>query len=665
MSRENPSTPRSTDPEGFLVELFDPFDDWSEEMENDPGHVAIWTDRDRRTTLHPTPQHAAEYADDPLAGYVGSPFYMVGTRNLELIQERAKYQRCGLNTLRGNKGETLWLPAVWADVDFAKEGSPKTYPPDEAAAMEAVRACIPYTPTLTVWTGGGVHLLWVFRGGFVGADLGEDLCRSLQAAIRHAFKTHGWEIDSTHDCTRALRLPGFVHPKYPDAGLVSWEKTGEHVSCDGLMSALQVEEAEEPELIPAGHAPDTRQLPGLSTRFVLTPPRELENDLAVKDVVDLMCSSDPDVFGRTWARRNRQGDTSQSGRDLSLACAMVRDGIGPQMVIDVIRWHRLSASRGIEVDKDKAARVDYYERTLARAHEFIGEEVTAAAAVDAAEARTESVVVALETAKVEEKAAEEGEAKPEVTEEVRESGLGLLGMTLGLADGLQITVIYRTPSETPNRDLYLIHFGKAGAVSLSASTLVTPTTLRQALPMGVGGSMASWKMDAVGKARWFTCQRLIRSLAIGATDAAAPERHAVCQAIVETSVSLYLDYDGALFSCRSEDWYHAVVTNQTVAWVPARGDDRTPAVLVPLARLRHELTAALPREGLALVKPIFGTEPGFETVNRVSIPTAQGSRTKSGYVRVRMTAIGRLGGEEMETHVRRVIALAEEETSRH
>jgi hypothetical protein len=126
-------------------------------------------------------------------------------------------------TSRGTEAGVSVMPGLWADVDFAAPAKatakkkPKNYP-TEAAAREAV-GLMPAEPTVIVQSGGGLHLYWLFSEPLFIDDSNRREAKTLshrwQQMLRaKLLKIGGFELDSTHDLSRVLRLPGTPHTSH-------------------------------------------------------------------------------------------------------------------------------------------------------------------------------------------------------------------------------------------------------------------------------------------------------------------------------------------------------------------------------------------------------------------------------------------------------------------
>src|SRR5262249_6203285 len=82
---------------------------------------------------------------------------------------------------------------------------------EEAQAF--LSAAMPLPPSLTVFTGGGLHAYWLFKETWRLEAGGER--REAQLRLRHfqgrrraRARERGWKLESTADLARVLRLPG-------------------------------------------------------------------------------------------------------------------------------------------------------------------------------------------------------------------------------------------------------------------------------------------------------------------------------------------------------------------------------------------------------------------------------------------------------------------------
>ena len=173
----------------FLTELYGDASGW----------LTIWT-LDRKTRWFHVPEQLTDIAtfNPPMDVYFG-------------VGLSANKKQSG----RITAAEISAIPGLWMDVDL------KTGKHAQDALPETVEDCLqlfPVPPSIVVHSGGGVHAYWLFREPWVfdtpaERDEGADLLKGFQATIQNAATLQGWKLDSTHDLSRILRMPGSTNYK--------------------------------------------------------------------------------------------------------------------------------------------------------------------------------------------------------------------------------------------------------------------------------------------------------------------------------------------------------------------------------------------------------------------------------------------------------------------
>ena len=101
-------------------------------------------------------------------------------------------------------------------------------------------------------------------------------------------------------------------------------------------------------------------------RFANTPLTVDTNSRIPQEMLDAWMQDDM-RFRNTWNRqRHDLKDQSQSGYDLALACFGIDAGLTEQQIVDLIVHHRSLFARS------QRTRVDYFQRTIARANQRTG-----------------------------------------------------------------------------------------------------------------------------------------------------------------------------------------------------------------------------------------------------------------------------------------------------
>jgi putative DNA primase/helicase len=123
---------------------------------------------------------------------------------------------------RGKAEDAAALVAFWADVDLGSGGhsSQSKNPPDIATVKELLRG-IP-APSISIHSGGGLHLYWLLEEPFPITDEASRkeasaMVEGWQNVLREKFKIQGYTLDATADLARLLRVPGTFNLKDPSA----------------------------------------------------------------------------------------------------------------------------------------------------------------------------------------------------------------------------------------------------------------------------------------------------------------------------------------------------------------------------------------------------------------------------------------------------------------
>lgn len=281
--------------------------------------------------------------------------------------------------LRAKSAEILGLPGFWADIDYLTDadghdlvaggGHKKTnLPPDEAAANELLyRADGEFPPTLLVRSGGGLQAWWLFDEPWVFRSdddrvLAQRTVQGFQAWIRASAKERGWDVDSTHDLARVLRVPGSYNLKHGAPRLVELlPDVGARF--DRVRFARFATLADEAHL-PLGMATArteraSRLAEAGGWAFVLSAEAEPPGS-RLQDLFDVY----PEAKASWDRKRKRLQDQSASSYDMSLANFAVMAGWPDQDVVNLLIAQRRRHKSDLKLD-----RPDYYAMTLARARE--------------------------------------------------------------------------------------------------------------------------------------------------------------------------------------------------------------------------------------------------------------------------------------------------------
>jgi hypothetical protein len=172
-----------------------------------PGFLTFWRRQDRTTVwivaddMDQAAVHVASSART-MDVYVG-----IGLRR----EARGTYER-------GKLDDVIGIPSLWDDIDLMGPAHKKQRLPTTREEALALLAELPIAPSIIVDSGWGIQPHWLLDHPRIFADGSERqaavaLVRRFQAMIHERAAAHGWTLDSTHDLTRVLRIPGTINRK--------------------------------------------------------------------------------------------------------------------------------------------------------------------------------------------------------------------------------------------------------------------------------------------------------------------------------------------------------------------------------------------------------------------------------------------------------------------
>ena len=306
------------------------------------ARIALWTKSSKRTDYLGAPAEAERFEGKPDV-YVHAT--LIGREGPKAKRPKAEH--------------AVAIPGVWADIDVA--GGPDDPPgkllaPDVDAALQIANAIL--TPTIVVHSGYGVQAWWLLEEpwGFQNDEERSQAGRMVQGwqrLLRNAALDKGFALDHTHDLARLMRLPGTINDKGPE----------------GVQAEARVLEDDGPRFTMeeiAGHAMAAAPLEqSTASRVSISPERRfpMAKFEALRD--------NHETFRSTWehTRRDRQAKGwSASEFDLSLASMAANAGWSDDEIAELIAEHR---RKHYGADDEKAQRVDYLQRTIARARQNV------------------------------------------------------------------------------------------------------------------------------------------------------------------------------------------------------------------------------------------------------------------------------------------------------
>lgn len=303
------------------------------------AHIALWRLRDKRTLCLQAPAGAPAFAGEP-------DVYL----SVALVRERLPAHQ------RVTNKAACAIAAVSLDLDVngtpnGRGGLKHGVAPDLDAARQLANSIA--TPTLIVDSGYGIQPWWLLDEPwlFTTVEHREQAAELLwQWAQAHKMQAAqaGWEVDSTFDLARLMRLPGTMNGKGAEPVPVTVEY------CD---EARRFTIAELSDLCAhVGPAP--------------APAAEINAAVMAGDAsidVDALLKADGRAR-KAWSATG-VGDKSLSAADHCLCCRALEQGWTDGQLVALIAAHRADKQDA----SGKASRADYLARTIAKARAAVAE----------------------------------------------------------------------------------------------------------------------------------------------------------------------------------------------------------------------------------------------------------------------------------------------------
>lgn len=328
------------------------------------------------------------YADIPQAATFATRQKEAGTDVYFGVATVATKPRSG----RGKHDAMAGIGGVHLDIDVAhpdkrvhKKGN---LPPTIDAAIELVHS-IELPVSMIVNSGYGIHAYWLFKDfwTFAGDNEAEErkeaakLIETWQRMFKWRAAKNKWDVDSVHDLTRVLRIPGTMNYKIPESPVMSsisfLDNDRRYTTADfeGLLDTLRTQLPKAKPTNARVQATNVTQLkPDIDA-----PWKQV--DIIVDDNADIRAATfealmaNSKKFKRTWERKRQDlPDQSRSSYDMALANLCIVNGLTDQETVNVMIAHRRKYG-------DPAHRIDYYQRTIfdaASVHRQARERITAA-----------------------------------------------------------------------------------------------------------------------------------------------------------------------------------------------------------------------------------------------------------------------------------------------
>lgn len=252
--------------------------------------------------------------------------------------------RSGITEGRGKSSDVVGVPALWADVDYGGEGAKKRPPTIDDARKIIDGAGL--KPSILVHSGHGLQAWWLLSEVIDPAE-GAVLCRAWNETLQQIGVGQGYEVDSTYDLARVMRLPGTVNRKAEPVDVTLIEIRELRYDADDVETWCH----------PAEYTTSPNNVVSVDVVKIGGQIDLLK--------IDTLRTNDP-RFADTWERKRKDlKDQSASAYDLAICHAAMGAGCSDQECADLIlTWRRKHGE-----DEAKANRRDYLTRTIGRAKE--------------------------------------------------------------------------------------------------------------------------------------------------------------------------------------------------------------------------------------------------------------------------------------------------------
>ena len=318
------------------------------------SHLLVWRMPDKRSRsfsdISAAHAYIASIRDGDYDVYMG-----VGLSDRPVASAGVRYP---INQVQG-------IYAFWADIDIQDEvHKKKNLPPNLFEARNLVNETgLP--PTIIVFTGHGLQAWWVLEEPWMFGDAERNDAIALVTQWLFSIKTrahlHGWEVDSTQDLARVLRVVGSVNHKSEPV-----EVTVMDYNPDALYTLKDIEKA-------IADSPfDVTLSAGAPGAMPITPDqvRFTANGL----VIDAMAEPPFDKWKSLIAENPNAAKTFDHKRELSsaseydfalavlaLQASMCEEPWTTQEITNLLIAHRRTNKL------DMKLRASYYARTIANA----------------------------------------------------------------------------------------------------------------------------------------------------------------------------------------------------------------------------------------------------------------------------------------------------------
>lgn len=256
------------------------------------------------------------------------------------------------------------IAGLWADIDVKHPVHKKQNLPNTYLEAEALVTGHGFDPTIIVDSGHGIQAWWLWKeiwdlGSTSERSAAEVLMSRLNAHLITEANKHQWAVDSVHDLSRILRIPGTINCKNGDDKEVT-------VTTYNESTRYNPEDIEK--FLPEQYHIKATQ--PIQREIIEVQSQELIFDSEANpdfdDFMEMQSIFDP-TFTETWKNlRIDMDDMSASNYDFSLAIFAAKVNWSKQATLNLLIAHRRRNGHDLKFDNKQ-----YYTRSILRAKEFV------------------------------------------------------------------------------------------------------------------------------------------------------------------------------------------------------------------------------------------------------------------------------------------------------
>ena len=333
----------------FLDAIFGPA------LDNNAGVIVLWTPRAQAhalSNINEAATLALRWNTDRRDVYVGTCIYKPTLQNALRTNPRR----------RGKAADVIALVALWLDIDQKAENKVGGLQ-DPAAFLDK----LPLSPSVVVGSGHGLHAWWLLDEPFVlqsheDRSHAKGITQRWYQLARDLASLENATLDPTYDLARVLRVPGTTNwkdPEHPCPVELLRCDDGRRYPLSDIEQVLDITGAP----ITFEATVDVRGEEQKQGQSQSATHELLALDAPPFEKFQALMANNP-KFRQTWeCKRADLKDASPSGYDLALASmAAAVDWTDAEIAALLRAWRKTHA-----LDVKKAQRIDYLQRTIARA----------------------------------------------------------------------------------------------------------------------------------------------------------------------------------------------------------------------------------------------------------------------------------------------------------